>query len=210
MVGLLVLIMVCGCQQREEVVGEMKKAISPVPLSNELTAVPSDMNDEQSSESETKLIKSTSENQLDVRLFFDDTKVVGITVGKKELTDAELNKNFCLLTLADEPDIRARSLIKYLRHVLTEQQKQDALNYLLQRDYKFEKLKQRRNEVLENAIDGQDIDPLLREIEVETVNLSQKLRLEIYSKLLTQEQKQFLEDERNKKKAEEKAELEGK
>jgi hypothetical protein len=210
MVGLLVLIMVCGCQQREEVVGEMKKAISPVPLSNELTAVPSDMNDEQSSESETKLIKSTSENQLDVRLFFDDTKVVGKTVGKKELTDAELNKNFCLLTLADEPDIRARSLIKYLRHVLTEQQKQDALNYLLQRDYKFEKLKQRRNEVLENAIDGQDIDPLLREIEVETVNLSQKLRLEIYSKLLTQEQKQFLEDERNKKKAEEKAELEGK
>ena len=56
------------------------------------------------------------------RLFLGD-RYSGATGEVQEFTDEQLHKNFTLLLLTMEPDIRARQLMKYLRNVFTEEQK---------------------------------------------------------------------------------------
>ena len=121
------------------------------------------------------------------RLFLGD-RYSGATGEAQEFTDEQLHKNFTLLLLTLEPDIRARVLMKYLRNVFTEEQKAQALEIALAEDYRFLKLRRRRAEILENAYDGQNVDQELRKIQVETVIVSDKIRAKVHNSVLTQEQ----------------------
>ncbi len=127
-----------------------------------------------------------------MRLFLDDGVASQQAEIQGEFTDEQLHKNFTLLMLAFEPDIRARALVKYLRVVLTEDQKEQALNMVLAEDHRFEKLKKRRAEILENALDGHNVEQELRNIKIQTVQTAQEIRLDVYNRLLTQQQKDEL------------------
>jgi hypothetical protein len=131
-----------------------------------------------------------------VRLFLGD-RYSGATGEVQEVTDEQLHKNFTLLLLSLEPDIRARELMKYLRNVFTEEQKAQALEIALAEDHVFLKLRQRRAEILENAFDGQNIDQELHKIEVETVKVAGKIRVKVHNIVLTQEQRDDLIAKRN-------------
>ena len=93
-----------------------------------------------------------------------------------ELSDAQLHKNFTLVLLSAQPDLRARKIIKPISSFLTDQQKSEAMKLILAQDYKFLKLQRRRSEILEQARDGNDIEGELKRIDSEIVATSMKLQ----------------------------------
>jgi hypothetical protein len=93
-----------------------------------------------------------------------------------ELSDAQLHKNFTLVLLSAQPDLRARKIIKPISRFLTDQQKSEAMKLILAQDYKFLKLQRRRSEILEQARDGNDIEGELKRIDSEIVATSMKLQ----------------------------------
>ena len=93
-----------------------------------------------------------------------------------ELTDAQLHKNFTLILLAAQPDLRARKILKPFSKSMTDQEKKHAIKLILAQDYKFLKLQRRRSEILEHAKSGDDIESELRRIDSEIVATSMKLR----------------------------------
>ncbi len=108
----------------------------------------------------------------------------------KTYTDAQLHKNLTTLLLAYQPDVRARHLIKFVRGQLTLDQEDEALRLLLRNDYHFQRLVRKREETLSAAFDGDDTPEKLRQIKIETVELSNRLRSLIYNRILTREQKE--------------------
>lgn len=130
-----------------------------------------------------------------MRLFLGDRVDSANAGAAAQYTEAQLNKNFTLMMLASQPDIRARILVKYARNVLTEQQRVEAVKLALEDDYQFAKLKRRRAEILENALDGQPVHRQLRKIEEETVDVSNQIRAKFHNQILTQKQRAHLKAE---------------
>lgn len=139
--------------------------------------------------------QAESERQA-MRLFLGDPITQSTENAASELTEAQLNKNFTLLLLASQPDIRARIIIRYARNILTEQQMAEAVKLVLEDDYQFQKLILRRAEVLEHAYDNQNVQVQLREIDEATVRVSQQIRKKFHSRILTPQQREQLIAER--------------
>ena len=93
-----------------------------------------------------------------------------------ELTAGQLHKNFTLILLAAQPDLRARKILKPISKSLTEKQESEALKLILAHDYKFLKLQRRRSEILAHAQTGHDIESALKRIDSETVATSMNLQ----------------------------------
>lgn len=93
-----------------------------------------------------------------------------------ELTAGQLHKNFTLILLAAQPDLRARKILKPISKSLTEKQESEAIKLILAHDYKFLKLQRRRSEILEHAQTGHDIESELKRIDSETVATSMNLQ----------------------------------
>ena len=136
-----------------------------------------------------------------LRLYLDEIEhdTDGDDEPATEFTEEQLQKNFTLLTLSLEPDIRARRLLRFVRDELTLEQEKAAAKLILRQDGEFQKLKRRRAEILEHAFDGQGVDEQLQRIKVETVALSQKLQRQVYKTVLTHEQKAKIVAERSKR-----------
>jgi len=122
--------------------------------------------------------------------------------GKKEKTAGEAteqtandnppipHKNKTTLLLASFPDIRARRLLQFVRGQLPPVQEEQALELLLRNDYQFQRLIKERENVLNVASDGDETADKLRQIRMETLEVSNRLRLLVYAGILTAEQKQ--------------------
>lgn len=93
-----------------------------------------------------------------------------------KLTAAQLHKNFTLILLAAQPDLRARKILKPISKSLTEKQKSEAIKLILAHDYKFLKLQRRRSEILAHAQTGHDIESELKQIDSEIVATSMNLQ----------------------------------
>ena len=100
------------------------------------------------------------------------------------------HKNQTTLLLASYPDIRARQLLHFVRDQLTPAQEDQALELLLRNDYLFQRLIKERENVLNVALDGDETAEKLRQIRVDTFELSNRLRKLVYTEILTPEQKQ--------------------
>ncbi|MFK7766804.1 MAG: hypothetical protein AB8B55_06245 [Mariniblastus sp.] len=120
---------------------------------------------------------------------------------QKGLADSELHKNHTILILAFEPDLRATSITGFVRTVTNPEQQRAAVKHAMTFDSEFQNLIQRRNELLENTVDGVDIGPHLRRINEETVYLSRKIRQEVYNEILTQDQRDQLTEMGERSKA---------
>jgi len=105
-------------------------------------------------------------------------------------TDQQLNKNLTILMLAYQPDVRARQLLRFPREQLTEDQEDDGLRLLLRSDHLFQRLIQRRQDVLDAASDDDETAAELRQIRIETIELTGRLRSLVFLKILTKEQRQ--------------------
>ncbi len=119
----------------------------------------------------------------------------------KPLTDKQLNKNFTLLMLAHEPDIRAMTIMSFLRNVVDREQRKAAYKLALKYEPEFQQLIKRRDELLANAVDGVDHTAHLRRIDEETVYLSRKIRGEATIQILTDEQRVELKEIREQRAA---------
>lgn len=146
----------------------------------------------------TAQAESKEPKQTPIRLFLEELHVKNGAEDHPEFTKDQLHKNFTLLMLALEPDIRAREMMRHLTNVFTKDQVDRAMDQLLAEDHQFQKLKRRRAEILENAYDGQNVVQALNQIEKETVEVSRSLRAKI-SKLLTPEQARALAAKRKLK-----------
>ena len=93
-----------------------------------------------------------------------------------EFTEGQLHKNLTLIILAAQPDLRARKILKPISHVLSAEEKNEAIKLILAQDYKFLKLQRRRSEILAHAQTGDDIESELNQIDAETVATSMMLR----------------------------------
>ena len=131
-------------------------------------------NDKNSETNSKKGINSTSKEQ----------------VPEDGYTKAQLHKNFTLLMLAYEPDLRARQLMQYLREYLTDEQEELGLKLMLEHDHEYVALKASRMEILNAAVDGDDTAAQLRSLNIEIVELSLRLRILLRKELLTKEQEQ--------------------
>ena len=120
----------------------------------------------------------------------------------KPLTDKDLHKNFTLLMLAYEPDIRAMSIVAFLRNVVDSEQRKAAYKFALKYEPEFQQLMKRRDELLANAVDGVDHTAHLRRIDEETVYLSRRIRSAAYNQILTDEQRAKLKEIREQRAAE--------
>ena len=81
-------------------------------------------------------------------------------------------------------------LIKYLRGYLTDEQKIAAVELILEYDETFLELRKRRAAILENARDENQVAEKLRQIKMETVIWSTKLRVKVEQNIMTEEQRQ--------------------
>ena len=105
-------------------------------------------------------------------------------------TDYQLNKNLTLLMLAYQPDVRARHLLRFPGEQLTADQEEDGFRLLLSHDYLFQRLIQRRQDILNAASDGDETAAELRQIRIETIEISGRLRTLVFRQILTKEQQQ--------------------
>jgi len=99
------------------------------------------------------------------------------------------HKNKTTLLLASFPDIRARQLLQFIRGQLTPAQEDQALELLLKNDYQFQRLIKERESVLNVALDSDETSDKLRQIRIETLEVSNRLRQLVYTEILTAEQK---------------------
>ena len=104
------------------------------------------------------------------------------------------NKNRTILVLASEPDVRAARLSRFAREVMTPEQRIEAEQICDMYHEDFVKLLRRRAEVLETATDDNNVDERLEVIYQETLDLSQKIRLEVRDRVLTNEQRKTLHE----------------
>lgn len=111
------------------------------------------------------------------------------TEKKPKYTEQQLNKNHTTLVLADQPDLRARQLFRFAQDQMTDEQQDRALKLLLKEDYHFQRLIKKRQQILNNAIDGDQTQKKLDEIRYETVELSGRLRALVTKEILTPEQR---------------------
>ncbi|MFT5302129.1 MAG: hypothetical protein ACI814_002943 [Mariniblastus sp.] len=132
------------------------------------------------------------------RLYLNDKHSPDSPVDAGGLEDNEIHKNFTILMLAHEPDLRARTLTKHLRHMMTDEQMAAAVELVLKNDHKFQKLIRRRAEVLEYAYDGLNIQSELRRIDEETILVSRDIRNMVNREILTREQKMQFADQQKK------------
>ena len=95
-------------------------------------------------------------------------------------TDYQLNKNLTLLMLAYQPDVRARHLLRFPGEQLTADQEEDGFRLLLSHDYLFQRLIQRRQDILNAASDGDETAAELRQIRIETIEISGRLRTLVF------------------------------
>jgi hypothetical protein len=95
------------------------------------------------------------------------------------LTEGQLHKNFTLILLAAQPDLRAQKILKPINKSLTEKQRAEAIKLILANDYKYLKLQRRRSEILANARSGDDIESELKRIDSEIVATSMNLQSSI-------------------------------
>lgn len=107
----------------------------------------------------------------------------------KKYTDQQLHKNHTTLLLGTQSDLRARQLLRFVSDELTDEQTDQALKLILKEDYNYQRLSKRRKEVLNQAIDGDQTQEKLRQIKIETVELSNRLRALVVKHILTPEQK---------------------
>ena len=103
-----------------------------------------------------------------------------------------LIKNRTLLVLASEPDVRALYLVNNIRDFLTPEQfvKAEDIAYSYNDDYRA--LLHERAQILENAVDGDDVHGKIIDIYERTVELNRTAINEIKQKVLTKEQRKLV------------------
>ena len=109
---------------------------------------------------------------------------------KSKYTDLQLHKNHTTLLLAAQPDLRAQQLLIFVHNELTVEQLEQSVELILKEDHHYQRLIKRRQEVLNVATDGDETEEKLRQIKVETLDLSARLRRRILKEILTREQKE--------------------
>lgn len=211
------IVVVCGCHKSDSAnqnLSQNSKSSSSAPVSqlSNLKNATSQIAKIQDRDVRSDQVSGVAvENSLrPSRLYLNDKHSPDSPVDAGGLEDNEIHKNFTILMLAHEPDLRARTLSRHLRHMLTDEQLAAAVVLVLENDHKFQKLIRRRAEVLEYAYDGQNIQSELRRIDEETILISRDIRNLVNREVLTREQKmQFAEqqkkivDERERLKSEE-------
>jgi len=177
------LILGIGCGSKSEQTSILKKPKPPAKLA------PTGQVDVSgnSSPPATALQKVALENESfeQGRKTEDDSKKYG-----DKYTDQQLNKNITILMLAYQPDVRARELLRFPREQLTDDQQDNGIGLLLKNDYLFQRLIQRRQAVLNAAWDGDETATELRQIRIETLELTRRLRTLVFQKVLNKEQQQ--------------------
>ena len=109
---------------------------------------------------------------------------------KSKYTEARLHKNHTTLLLAAQPDLRALQLLIFVVDDLTDEQLDQAMELILKEDDHFQRLIERRKEVLNVATDGDQTEEKLRQIKIETLDHSARLRQKVIREILTPEQKE--------------------
>jgi len=123
-----------------------------------------------------------------------ESNVASIVLDEKQYSDAELHKNLTTMLLADQPDIRARRLLRFARGQLTSEEWDRGLQLILQHDSQFQRLSEKRRNILNEAVDADDTAQKLRQIKIETIELSGRMRALVKNAILIPKQ----EEERRK------------
>jgi len=191
--ALLILIPGLGCSSKSTPVSVSQNKTAPEQHAETSAVKASQASFQHSSKQSTELAKSDQATTVGLVAQQDNKPAKTPSPEDKqavEYTDLQLNKNRTTLMLAFQPDVRARQLIRFPLEKLTLDQQTAGIEMLLGYDYLFQRLIQKRQEVLNVAVDGDDTAAKLRQIKIETLEVMARLRTLVYKKILTKEQQQ--------------------